>query len=171
MKREYWENKRTKRTHPDRNYIHIRIVGEDKALCGRDLNPEFDEKQAKNWERTDTPNRKKICKHCAKVSKKMTDPRDKTLISAKKTLTRTNPMPKNKEVYTELEDLEEMLEEELNLENFAESLTDQKENALSLLNTALEELSACSTEEEAEVFCRISQLKRFILACEKLGVN
>lgn len=82
-KKEYWKNLVIKDKR--RNNIHIRLKGEDKSLCGLELNPEFDPEQEQKWENIDSRNAKKICKRCKKAAANLKDPRDENISKALKT--------------------------------------------------------------------------------------
>jgi hypothetical protein len=82
VKKEYWKNITS--YAKKRNNVHIRIVGETKALCGRILNPEFDPNQKDKWQRLDKPTTRRLCQNCKRINNRKVDSRDEKLIKAKK---------------------------------------------------------------------------------------
>jgi hypothetical protein len=161
MKREYWINNKTRKVRPYRNYIHIRFPGEGKALCGRPLDPDFDSDQAEHWEKTDKPNRRKICKQCLNVSKKIKDPRDEIIKGSLKTVSK-----KEEPIIEEEKDYET-----IDYRDFYSAAVDIMASARSVLKLTLEDLETSPLEDHEFLIGRMVRIKQFIAAVQNLQDN
>lgn len=171
-KRQYWVNISTAKKHPKRNNTHIKIIGEEKTLCGRTLNPEFDPKQAQVWKKTENPIKSKICKLCKSVSAKLGNPNDLTIKKSLQTVHRPeNPII----VDTEQEEEEEDLWVSNCINNTMIELVDDAGDlmvkAQLQLDSMIEEWQNCPPQESIKLFAKMESLKQFIASCKKLHDN
>lgn len=91
VRKEYWINVASRKKTPIRNYIHIRVEGTRRTLCGQDLNPEFDASDQDKWTKIEDNKkltRKRICKNCKNAVKNLRDVRDTQIENSLKTVSR-----------------------------------------------------------------------------------
>jgi len=160
IKREYWVNLATKRKYPGRNNTHIRLAGETVSLCNRHLNPELDESQASNWKQIDSPNARKVCAQCKKISKRLGSGQDKAVLN---TVTNRDDEPKEDISIAELMN-SEMTDEENLAYDVREIIIKASEGLRDMLN----ELESCSEQKSLNLFMKVNAFKRFIEAGEIL---
>jgi len=163
IKRQYWVNTKAARSHPYRNNIHIKITGDEKSLCGRNINAEFDKSQD-HWKQTDNPNRRKICKRCAVISKKLGNRRDSNVTESLNTL--------NKE-RNEIKEENSLINHDpsTELENLRDDAIILKSRAEFELKFIIEEWKKCNPEDDIKMFAKMNSIKQFIDSCSRLNNN
>ena len=161
---EYFVNKYSMRSHPERNHIHIRPVGSVKSLCGQTIDPEFDSSQIDKWEKIENPTRKKICKSCRKHSKKVRDPRDLQVIKALQITTEIEENPEfsstliaEKDVISDFEEL---------LECIGATKTVAKNTLTRLVKEYISE-----DNPNLLIILKMNAIKEFIKACNSIKSN
>ena len=165
MRREYWANLRTARKYPNKNNIHIRIAGEEKTLCSRPLNPEFDEDQAKFWKKIEKPNARRMCKQCKIISKRLGNGKDKVVKNSLKTISNRKEDEEDKLNPIEAELIKgEMTSSEEVIYDIKEVVIKAKQE----LQDMLAEMETCDQQRSLYLFVRIDAFKDFIKAGENV---
>lgn len=175
VRKEYWINIASKKKTPIRNYIHIRVEGTRRTLCGQDLNPEFNASDLDKWIKIKGDkglSRKRICKNCKNAVKNLKDVRDTQIENSLKTVSRDEEEGTYEEAEpTCLVDYENPEGEiELAYENLirnADELKDKCEQTIKLLYREWRD----DTSNSLNTFLKMNAAKKLEQACKELRDN